>query len=75
MTLDAAFGTHLREAWAALRELRGHVADVSDSADAPPLAPWQGGPPAPPFVSNIPSHAGSPGAEPMVDGYNVSSLN
>jgi hypothetical protein len=40
------------------------------------------GPPAvipprtsPPFVSNIPSRCGSPGAEPMVDGYNVSSLN
>jgi hypothetical protein len=37
------------------------VADVSDNHR--------------PFVSNIPSRCGSPGAEPMVDGYNLSSLN
>jgi hypothetical protein len=30
---------------------------------------------SPPFVSNIPSRAGSGNAEPMVDGYNLSSLN
>ena len=39
------------------------------------LAPWQGGPPSPPFVSNIPSRAGAGDAPPMVDAWNTSSYD
>jgi len=49
---------------------------VSDVADTPPLAPWQGGPASPRFVSTIPSRAGGASDAPMmVDSWNVSSLN
>lgn len=51
------------------------VRDVSDTP-APRLAPWQGGPPSPRFISNIPSRAGGASDAPMmVDSWNVSSLN
>jgi hypothetical protein len=60
----------------------------SDTPDGPParaqreldrlaLRPWQGGPPSPPFVSNIPSRAGArlPDEDAMADGWNLSSHN
>jgi hypothetical protein len=41
----------------------------------PRIAPWQGGPPSPPFVSNIPSRAGAWDGSMWVDGWNVSGSN